>query len=250
MFSEIFQNRQNVPWQTYMLMLCSVAVTLATFVFPNLRYVYGSFDDTADFMQRLNITFQHGFETVSALVHLVVDVILIFFLGSYLEKLIGVFRFFSICVTVVFVGAIVHQLLGLTGHGAAALLWAFMPICWYTLNEGLLLKTRSKFDEFYRLLRSMIMIMFFLFPVFFSIIPIYFDSETSWYEAMLRGNVMHLTGLMCGFFFLYFFRESIRQRLKQFAKKKKFEAERSDKYAFLLSLFFPFLLLVGLLLSR
>jgi thiosulfate reductase cytochrome b subunit len=67
---------------------------------------------------------------------------------------------------------------------------------------------------------------------------------------MLRGNVMHLTGLLCGLVFLYFYREGIRLRLKQFAKKKKFEAEQSDRYAFLLSLFFPFLLLVGLLLSR
>jgi len=46
------------------------------------------------------------------------------------------------------------------------------------------------------------------------------------------------------------FREQIRVRLKQFAKKIKFEPLESDRYAAFLPWFYPLLIVLGFIFSR
>jgi len=102
MFSEIYTSKQPAPLQSYALMACSLGVTVATLVFPNLQHVFGSFDEGTDFMQRLTVAFQHaltvafqhGFEWRSSVVHLLIDLVLMAFIAVFTEKVLGAWMFF------------------------------------------------------------------------------------------------------------------------------------------------------------
>jgi hypothetical protein len=250
MFSEIYTSKQPAPLQSYSLILCSVAVTVATLVFPNLQHVFGSFDEGTDWVQRLTIAFQHGFEWRSSVVHLIVDVVLLAFIGIFAEKVLGSGLFFVLTVSTLLWYLIVHSVFGMMGHGGSGLTWAYAPVVFYVLNEGRLLKTRSQFDEFFRTLRMILLLMYLVVPVLMSIIPIYFDSETPIMRSVFYGNLFHITSTLWGVGFVMLFREDIRIRLKQFAKKKKFEPLSSDSYSAIFPWFYPLLLAAGFFLSR
>lgn len=250
MFSEIYGSKQPAPWQSYSLILCSIAVTVASLVFPNLRQVFGSFDESTGMLQRLTVAYQHGFESTSSIVHLIVDVVLFLLIGVFVEKILGAWMFFILSFSAILFYILVHQIFGMTGHGGSGLIWAYAPIVFYTLNEGRLLKTRSQFDEMYRTLRSVLVVMYTIIPVLMSIIPIYFDSESPLFQSIINGNLFHVTATLWGFGFLMLFREEIRARLKQFAKKKKFEPLATDSFSLILPWAYPLLILAGFILSR
>lgn len=250
MFSEIYGSKQPVPWQSYSLMLCSAAVTVASLVFPNLRHVFGSFDEGTGIMQRLTVAFQHGFEMRSAVVHLLVDLVLYAMMGIFLEKVMGAWMFFLLNFSAILFYIIVHLVFDMTGHGGSGLIWAYAPLVFYTLNEGRLLKTRSQFDEFYRTLRTVLVVMYTLIPLLMSIIPIYFDSESPLLQSVINGNLFHVTATLWGIGFLMIYRENVRTRLKQFAKKKKFEWHQGDQYETIYPWIYPLFILIGFIFLR
>lgn len=250
MFSEIYTSKQPAPLQSYALMACSLGVTVATLVFPNLQHVFGSFDEGTDFMQRLTVAFQHGFEWRSSVVHLIIDLVLMAFIAVFTEKVLGAWMFFLLSISTLAWYSLVHTVFGMMGHGGSGLIWAFAPVVFYVLNEGRLLKTRSQFDELFRTFRLILAIMYLVIPVLMSIIPIYFDSETPLLRSIIYGNLFHITATLWGIGFTMLFREQIRVRLKQFAKKKKFEPLESDRYAAFLPWFYPLLIVLGFIFSR
>lgn len=250
MFSEIYGYRQSAPWQTYSLMFCAVMVTVATIVFPNLQHVFGSFDENTGTIERVTIPFQHGFDTISALIYLVVDLVIFAIIGIYLEKLIGGWNFFILNLLAMAVYVLMHITFNMTGHGGVGLYYAYTPVVFYTLNEGRLLKTRSVFDEFYSTLRIVLLLMFTVIPVLLSIIPIYFNTELPIYKSVFLGNLLPFFAVLSGMVFLYLFRENIRLRMKQFAKKKKFEIQQTDKYNIYLALIYPLIIFLAFILAR
>lgn len=250
MFSEIYRYRMPVAWQSFSIMLCASVVTIATIVFPNLQHVFGSYNENTDFMQRLTIAFQHGFEAKSAVVHLLVDIVLLALVGTYVEKIMGSYLFFLLNLVAIAQYIFIHALLGMTGHGGSGLIWAYAPMLFYSLNEGRLLKTRSQFDEMYFTFRTVLVIMYTIIPLLMSIIPIYFDSESPMLQAVFFGNIFHLSATLTGIGFVVIYREKVRTRMKQFAKKKKFEEDKYDKMSFYFALFYPVLIIIGFFFTR
>lgn len=250
MLSEIFNNKKPFPWQSISIMICSVLVTASTQIFTNLENVFGSFHKQTSIPQLFTLSFQHGFDTLSAILHLCINLVIMGYMGIITEKIIGSWRFFLLNFIAIISYGLFHKLLGMTGHGLTGLLWAYTPTVFYSLNEVRLLKTRSIFDDLYRTLRNITLIMFTVFPVLFAIIPIHFESELPIYIAFIEGNVFIFTATLTGAIYMLIFKEQIRKRLKVFAKKKKFDDEHTDKFEIYYALFYPFLILTGFILSR
>lgn len=250
MFSEILGQRQIRAYQVYSLILCCVVVTVAGMIFPNLHRIFGSFDDHASMMQRLTLVFQHGFDDLSGMIHLFVNVLLFLFIGISTERILGPFYFFILNLSAILFYIFIHSVFDLIGHGAAGVLYAYAPVIFYSLNEGQLLKTRSVFDETYRNLRNVLVIMYTVFPLLMAVVPIHFDSDLPFIQALLYGNIFHISATLLGIVFMFIFREKIRLRLKHFAKKKKFAPEPTDKFALWFAMVYPFFILTAFILSR
>ena len=77
------------------------------------------------------------------------------------------------------------------------------------------------YDEYYKTLWALILIVIIVIPILLSIIPIYFDSDATFAEQVIKGNILHLLLLILGMVFMYLWKEQARQRLLYFAKKKK-----------------------------
>jgi len=250
MFSEILSNRQIRAYQVYSLILCCVLVTVSGMIFPNLHRIFGSFDDQTGTVQRLTVVFQHGFDDLSGAIHLFVNILLFIFIGISTERILGPFYFFILTMSAIFFYIFIHSVFELTGHGAAGVLYAYTPVIYYSLNEGRLLKTRSVFDEMYRNLRNVLIIMYTVFPLLMAVVPIHFDSDLPFIQALLYGNIFHISATFLGIVFMLIFKEKIRLRLKHFAKKKKFAVEPTDKFAFWFALIYPMIILTAFIFSR
>lgn len=235
MINEIVSDNTYKPRATYIFALCCVMVTLATLVFPNLDAYFGAKDEgNIPLIVRTTVPFQHGFSEMTRLVHLGIMLLLMLFISRPLEKVIGTFRF------VLFFGiswvsyVIIHRLLEMQGHGFHTILWAQSVILWYVLGEAKYIKTRSSFQENYRLLRAIIGAMWILAPVMMVFIPLHFKNSASisLFESAWNGNVFHLLGLLLGVLGTALFRPVIRKRMMSFGRKKKFYKESLDNLAF------------------
>lgn len=250
MFNEIKNINKPFPYQSFSIALCAVGVTVGTLIFPNFNHVYGSFKSDINLLQYLSLPFQHGYDTSSAIVHLIPLVILFLFVGGTSEKLMGPNKFFLFNSLIILVYGIAHKVLGMIGHGLTPVLFAYVPIIGYSLNEGRLIKTRSMYDEYYKTLWAILLIIVILIPILLSFVPIYFDSNSTLSQQIIQGNLLHLVLLLTGLGYLRFTRETIRHRLLHFARKKKFLPHSYEKLTPYLALSYPLLLLLILLMDK
>lgn len=249
MFDDIKTSWRPWPVVSTVFTLTFTAVTLATFFFTNLRNIMGCYTADCSFSQRLTVAYQHGYDEYSGIIHLIADIILMAILGTFTEKIMGSFRFFLLTLGTMMVYTLIHAVFKMIGHGASPIIYAYVPIVFYALNEGRLIKTRSAYDDHFSELRNVLIVVVFLLPVFFSFVPINFDSNFSLFESVIYGNFFNLLGLLCGVVGLQFFKQHIRSRLKTISRKKKFDPdmyERETRYAALI--IFPLFALVAFLL--
>jgi hypothetical protein len=249
MFDDIKTTWRPWPIVCTVFTLTFTAVTLSTVFFTNLRNSIGCYSGDCSFIQRLTVAYQHGFDEISALIHLMVDIVLMILLGTFTEKVLGNFRFFILVFSTILVYTIIHNIFGMIGHGASPIIYAFVPIIFYALTEGRLIKTRSAYDDHYRELRNVLVVVVFILPVLFSFVPINFDSNFNWFDSIIYGNLFNAVGLLCGIFFLYIFKAHIRTNLKTVSRKKKFDPdilENETKY--IAVVLFPAIPLIAFLL--
>lgn len=250
MFNEIKNINKPFPYQTFSIAICAVGVTIGTLIFPNFNTVFGSFKTDINGLQYLSLAFQHGYDSSSAIIHLTPLVILFLFVGGTSEKLMGPNKYFIFMMIIIVVYGIAHKVLGMIGHGLTPVLFAFTPIIGYSLNEGRLIKTRSMYDEYYKTLWAILLVIVILIPILLSFVPVYFDSNSSLSQQIIQGNLLHLILLITGLAYLRFTRETIRHRLLHFARKKKFLAHSHEKLTPYLALVYPLMLLLILLADK
>lgn len=249
MFDDIKTSWRPWPVVSTIFTLTFTAVTIATVFFTNLRGSMGCYTGDCSFSQRLTVAYQHGFDEISGIIHLLVDIVLMVILGTFVEKVMGNFRFFILTLGTMLVYTAIHYAFKMIGHGASPIIYAYVPIVFYTLNEGRLIKTRSAYDDHFSELRNILIVVVFLLPVLFSFVPINFDSNFSLLDSVLYGNFFNAVGLLCGIGFLQIFKKHIRSRLKTVSRKKKFDPdifENETRYASLIV--FPLFALVAFLL--
>ena len=76
MFDDIRGDIRLKTYVSYILAACMVIITTITIFIPELKALYGVGDGPAvNIFVRLTIPFQHGFDTVSSIIHLVFNLI-------------------------------------------------------------------------------------------------------------------------------------------------------------------------------
>lgn len=244
MFNEIKQTNKPIPYQTFSIALCAAAVTLGTLIFPNFSNVFGSNKIDINLTQYLSLIFQHGYDFKSGLMQFIGCVVILLLLGGTLEKIIGPNRFFVFNMVIILIYGVAHKVIGMIGHGLTPLLFAYVPFVAYSLNEGRLIKTRSMYDEYYKTLWALILVVLIVIPILLSVIPIFFDSDATITEQLFLGNILHIILLITGVIFTFSWKETARHRLLYFAKKKKFPPHRFEKYTPYLAIIYPLILLL------
>lgn len=249
MFDEIKSSWRPWPIVCTVFIFTFTAVTLSTVFFANLKSSMGCYSNDCSFIQRLTVAYQHGFDEISSLIHLMVDIVLMILLGTFTEKVLGNFRFLILTISTILLYTLVHNLFGMIGHGASPIIYAYVPFVFYSLTEGRLIKTRSAYDDHFRELRNVLIIVVFLLPVLFSFVPINFDSNFSWVDCIIYGNLFNLIGLVSGILFLSVYKNHLRSRLKTMSRKKKFDPDSFEKETkYLALIIFPLIPLVAFLL--
>lgn len=252
MINELVQDTTYRPRATYAFAICCIIVTSATLIFPNLDAIFGARESGGiSILSRLTVPFQHGFSemgfgAIPRIVHLILMLTLFVLVARPVEKVIGTFRF------VLFTGAcwlayfFAHRLLEMQGHGFHPILWAYSVVLWYILGEGKFIKTRSSFQEQYRLLRGLVLLMWIAAPLMMIFIPLHFQNsaQITLVESAYYGNILLIVGMAMGLIGIVFLRKHIRQRMLVFARKKKLPKEPLDNLAFYATFGVPILLVI------
>lgn len=245
MINELTSDISYRPRATYLLALCCIMITSGTLMFTNLESYYGIKDAQGiPLLTRATVPFQHGFYTIPRIVHLSIIIILFLLIARPVEKVLGTYRFVLFTMICWLIYFVTHRLFEMQGHGFHPIIWSYSILLWYILMEAKFLKTRSSFQENYRLLKTVIIIMWSVAPIMMMFIPLHFTNnpDISMGECLWLGNIFHLMGLVVGLGGIFFFKSHIRQKLLSFARKEKFDVEKRDTAAFLFCLIIPLFL--------
>lgn len=245
MFDEIRGDFRNQPKVSAVLIITTIVLTLLLFIEPRLENIYGVHDNYGvTFLTRMTIPFCHGFNPSSAFTSLGINIVLMYFLGTFLEKIIGGKRFLIVTLASYILYVLMHRAMLLIGNGFTPIIMTYSGMMFIVLFEGRYVKTNTVFDDYYRALWFAQIACWLLLPVLFSIIPIYFDSNYNVYEKILYGNVSNVSGGILGIVLGFVFRSHIRKKLVQRTRKKYIKHDHSDQYAWLFALGFPLFIII------
>ncbi|MDC0338163.1 rhomboid family intramembrane serine protease [Flavobacteriales bacterium] len=240
MFDDIRGDIRLKTYVSYILVACMFIITLSTILIPELNSLYGVGDGPAvNIFVRLTIPFQHGFDDFSAIIHLVFNLILMWVLGTYLEKVLGSYRFLITTLVSFFMYVLFHRILLLIGHGFTPILMSYSGVMFVVMAEGRYVKTRSLFEDYFKTLRGVQLGVWLLLPVLMIFVPLYYNSLSSLWQNIFYGNITHVicgaTGVALGLVF----RQHIRQKLTQQTRKHYIKHSKSDRLAVYFAFGFP-----------
>jgi membrane associated rhomboid family serine protease len=240
MFDDIRGDIRLKTYVSYILAACMVIITTITIFIPELKALYGVGDGPAvNIFVRLTIPFQHGFDNFSSIIHLVFNLILMWVLGTYLEKVLGSYRFLIATLVSFFVYVLFHRLLLLIGHGFTPILMTYSGVMFVVMAEGRYVKTRSIFENYFTTLRGVQLGVWLLLPVLMVFVPLYYNSISPLFQNIFYGNITHVlcgaTGVALGFVF----RRHIRKKLTQQTRKHYIKHSKWDRLAVYVAFGFP-----------
>ena len=240
MFDDIRGDIRLKTYVSYILAACMVIITTITIFIPELNALYGVGDGPAvNIFVRLTIPFQHGFDDVSAMIHLVFNLILMWVLGTYLEKVLGSYYFLLATLASFFMYVLFHRLLLLIGHGFTPILMTYSGAMFVVMAEGRYVKTRSLFEDYFKTLRGVQLGVWVLLPVLMVFVPLYYNSISPLFQNIFYGNITHVlcgaTGVALGFVF----RRHIRKKLTQQTRKHYIKHSKWDRLAVYVAFGFP-----------
>lgn len=239
MFDEI-RSDLRIPIRVSMVMaITALLTTLALIMEPQLRLSYGVHDSLGvPFSTRMTVPFCHGYSDLTSIIHLGINLIFIYLLGSFLEKVIGGFRFLLVTLLSYVVYVSIHRLTLMIGHGFTPMIMTYSGITFILLFEGRFVKTNTVFDNYYKLLWGVQVILWIIAPIIFSIIPIYFDAHSDTLQKIFYGNIANISCGILGIILGFLLRSQIRKKLVQYTRKKYISHDRLDDLAWYMSLGF------------
>ena len=245
MFDDIRGDIRLKTYVSYILAACMVVITLMTILIPELNYIYGVGDGPAvNIFVRLTIPFQHGFDDVSSMFHLGFNLVIMWVLGTYLEKVLGSYRFLITTLISFFMYVLFHRLLLLIGHGFTPILMSYSGVMFVVMAEGRYVKTRSMFEDYFKTLRGFQLCIWILLPVLMVFVPLYYNSLSSLWENIFYGNITHFICGAIGVALGFIFRQHIRQKLTQQTRKKHIKHSKWDRLAVYAAFGFPLYLVL------
>ena len=245
MFDDIKGDTRLKTYVSRILIACIVIITSISIVIPELKVLYGVQDGPAvNIFTRLTIPFQHGFDNVSAIFHLGFNLVIMWVIGTYLEKVLGSYRFLVTTLASFFMYVVVHRLLLLIGHGFTPILMSYSGVMFVVMAEGRYVKTRSMFEDYFKTLRGVQLGVWVLLPVLMIFVPLYYNSLSSLWQNIFYGNITHVICGATGVGLGLVFRQHIRQKLTQQTRKHYIKHSKSDRLAVYFALGFPVYLLL------
>jgi membrane associated rhomboid family serine protease len=240
MFDDIRGDIRLKTYVSYILAACMVIITTITILIPELKSLYGVGDGPAvNIFVRLTIPFQHGFDDFSAIIHLGFNLILMWVLGTYLEKVLGSSYFLITTLVSFFMYVLFHRLLLLIGHGFTPILMTYSGVMFVVMAEGRYVKTRSMFEDYFITLRGVQLGIWLLLPVLMVFVPLYYNSLSSLLQNIFYGNITHVVCGVTGVALGFVFRQHIRQKLTQQTRKHYIKHSKWDRLAVYIAFGFP-----------
>ena len=111
------------------------------------------------------------------------------------------------------------------------------------LSQSKYLKTKSAFEDYYRLLLGVEIIIWLIVPIVMIFIPLYYNSDSSLIDRIFLGNIFHIIGGVIGLLMGYLYKSHIKKMLLHQMKKKYINHSTLDKYAFLIAMIVPLYLI-------
>ena len=249
MFNELRDTDNKRTIVTYIFALTCLAVTSGCLIFTNLQNVFSG-GENATLVRSFSFIFYHGFDDISSIAHLALNLYFLLVIGTMAEKVLGSLRYLLIMVVTCLVyGSIVYQF-DLYGPAATGIIWSLAPIVGYALMEGRRIKTRTMYEEQYTFLRLNLLILITVIPIFNIFLQFFLRGNISHIEAVYHGLLPFAVTLVIGVLGSYLFQPHIKKRLKSFNRRKKLDLETADTWGHVLSLIFPLYVLLVLFLHK
>jgi len=229
---------------SYVLAFCISIITIICIIVPQLKALYGLDGNIAvNYLIGLTMPSQHGFDDISAIVHLLVNLILLWFLGTYLEKIIGSFRFLIISGISCLLFVVSQRLLLSLGQGFTPIIMTYAGVLLVVISQSKYIKTRSVFEDYYRTIVSLEITLWLVLPIIMTFIPLYYDANSNLLSSIFLGNIYHIIGGLFGLLSGLVIKNHIKKKLVQQTRKKYITHSKIDELAVYLSFVFPLYLM-------
>jgi hypothetical protein len=241
MYEELRSTDNKKTVITFILTGVMLCVLIGVKMFPKLQGIFDVLNNEIHFFRRFGFIFYQGFSQIAYTewLHFFINVYFLFVLGSYLEKVLGSWRYLLLIgCTIIVYGSITYYF-ELFSPGTTGVLWAFVPVVFYSLLEARRIKTRSMFEDYYKFLRLNAALIAIILPIFMIFLQFYLRGEISYSQAIYHGLVPFLSCLAVGVVFTYFNRAHLKNRLKSFNYRKKLKYTNNDKLAPYVALLIP-----------
>lgn len=207
---ELFDaDRSGRALVTYALIAGMVVASGPTLVWPRLGLVLGGVGELRYPWQVWTSAFMHGWPGVPLVVHLVLNLIVIGFVGVAAEKLLGAARYLGLTALALvgYWGA--RRLSGVDANGASVFLWAYAPILYvgmrYAAGSG------RPVGDAYQKGKGFLAIMWVIVPL--AMIVLLTARGAALGAAAAWGNVFHLSATLAGVAGALLWRRRIGERL-------------------------------------
>ncbi len=189
-----------------------LVVSLATLARPDLYGALGGLRPLSHPWQPATAAFEHGFDGVPLVAHLAGNLVLLWATGRIAEPLLGSLRY--ACVTALAIACFALALLvgPVDGHGASSFIYAYPPVLLAariyakaTNDPGALAVTGP--------VNALLVLMWGVVPALMAIIPYAVGWRGGIFEALVLGNLFHLTGTAAGAAGAWMWRGEIARRL-------------------------------------
>ncbi len=249
MYDDIRGDLRIKPMVTWIILLTCILASSTILLDIRFEHIFGvHHTQGVNILTRGTVPFIHGYSLTTSLMHLSTVAILMYFMGTFLEKIIGSFNFLILTLISMMVYVLMHRIFLMIGHGFTPILFTYSGVLLIVQLEARFVKTNAVFDDYYRLMWTVQGLSWVIMIFIFSIAPMYFDSKAQLMERIFYGNILHLIGFIVGLLMALIFRKTIRDRLVHYTRKKYMLQSSLDKLAWIGVLLMPIYLLLKFLL--
>lgn len=234
----------------YLFAGCCIIITGTGILWPDSQTFLGAFTSPVQWPQLFTVGFQHGFDAVSALLHLSFNLFVWWHIGRFTEKLLGSVITTIIMLTAMLTYAWVHHQFQMVGHGSSGIIWAYSPIILFALIESRRINNETKTDPYYRTLRQTLFVIWVLVTLFMAGVPMSISSNDMPIEqALFYGNLFHISATLTGFALAVLLKKRIAQNLKRIQTENALFTKQQQTKGLFIAGAIPVFLVVWLMMN-
>jgi membrane associated rhomboid family serine protease len=244
MYDDIRGDLRVKPWVSWIIVGACLLTAITVLLDERFENIFGVYHSQGvNFFTRATSPIVHGYSPITTILHLLTTIVLMYFFGTFLEKVIGSFRFLLLTFISMGVYVLIHRAMLFIGHGFTPVIMTYTGVLLITQLEARFVKTNTVFDDYYKLMWTILGLTWVIIPIIFSVAPVYFDSKAKMGQMLVYGNLLNVVGFIVGLLLALLFRKDIRDRLVHYTRKKYALKSTYDDWAWLGALVIPLYLL-------